>query len=413
MFPTVQILSENNDSPDWQPILDAFNQKPAENTEKGFLVSCQIEYKDLNFGKELGQGSFGIVYQGSYQFGSVAIKKLQIGNLSPEAHEEFRKEADMMAQLRHPNIVHFYGYCSIPRCLVMEYMPKGSLFSVLQDKTQALDWDVRIRIAIDMVSGLAFLHSKSILHRDIKSLNILLDDQKAKLTDFGLSKVKNETKSLTKNHQKSKELVGTLPWIAPELFEREQYTYKSDIYSLGITFWELASRKIPYAEDTPEAIPVFVGRGKREAIPSDCPEKLAHLIQQCWAGNPESRPSASDIAKFMTTDAKTLEEASHRPTAAISISTSAHILDLNLQASPAAVPAGRRGSGKLNLTGKEEQEKTQHVLEELRTFFIEERYIGEKTENYAIYNEYLKKDNNNALLAYNSPNTYPTPNYIK
>ncbi len=305
MFSSVQVVSEKKSELDWQPILTAFDQAQP---EKMFLISCQINYKELNLEEELGKGSFGIVYKGSYQFAQVAVKKLHTDNLSSSAYEEFRQEAEMMAQLRHPNIVHFYGYCSIPKCLVIEYMPKGSLFSVLQDKAQTLDWKIRIRIAKDMVSGLAFLHSKNILHRDIKSLNVLLDAEgKAKLTDFGLSKIKNESKSLTKTH-KNKELVGTLPWIAPELFDKEKYTDKSDIYSLGITLWELASRRIPYAEDAQEAIPVFVGRGKRETIPSDCDEKLAYLIQECWATNPKDRPNASDVAKFMATDAKTFDE---------------------------------------------------------------------------------------------------------
>lgn len=408
MFPTFQLNSDNNLASDLQPVLKAFDRQPLSEPEQGFLISYQINYNDLTVGNELGQGGFGIVYKGTYQFAPVAIKQLQIGNLSPAAQEEFRKEAEMMAQLRHPNIVHFYGYCSIPKCLVMEYMPKGSLFNVLQDKKQILDWNVRIGIAVDMVSGLAFLHSKNILHRDIKSLNVLLDEQaKARLTDFGLSKVKNETKSLTKNAQKNKELVGTLPWIAPELFDGEKYTYKSDIYSLGITFWELATRQIPYAEHTSEAIPVFVSRGKREIIPQDCPPKLAYLIQECWAGNPDARPTAEDLAKFMTTDAKTLQEVSHSPAVKIKITTFSPAVAFGLQANPAASPAllnnavKRRESVKFNFAGKkDEQEKMRYVLEELRTFFIEEREEGERTENYAIYNGYLKKASDGVQLVY-------------
>ncbi len=399
MFSSV-VENDSGKAPLGTAVLKAFNQESA---EKGVLVSCQIDYKDLQLGKELGRGSFGIVYKGTYKFAPVAIKQLQIDSLSFEAQEEFQKEAETMAQLHYPNIVHFYGYCSVPRCLVMEYMPKGSLFSVLQDKTQALvDWNIRIRIAVDMVSGLAFLHSKAILHRDIKSLNVLLDgENKAKLTDFGLSRVKNETKSQTSLNRK--DAVGTLPWMAPELFKRKAvYTQKSNIYSLGMTFWELASRKIPYIEDSQEAISTFVREGEREDIPKDCPQKFAYLIQQCWAGSSEARPTASNIAKFITTDAKTLEETSSKnPVLDSSFSPEVHLSPNASPVSPIAAQAVRRGSEKLNLTDKkEEQEKTRYVLETLRTFFIEERDEGEKTENYAIYNEYLKKANNGAQLAY-------------
>src|SRR5436190_4038423 len=137
------------------------------------MYMFSIRFEALTTKEKIGEGGFGIVYKGTYQFAPAAIKQLQIDDLSPEAEEEFNREAKIMAQLHHPNIVHFYGYCTFPKCLVMEYMPKGSLFKVLHDKRESLDWTVRIRIATDIASGLAFLHSKQILHRDIKSLNVL------------------------------------------------------------------------------------------------------------------------------------------------------------------------------------------------------------------------------------------------
>jgi len=386
-----------------------------------------ISFDALTKNEKIGEGGFGIVYKGTYRFGPAAIKQLQIDNLSPEAEEEFNKEANIMAQLHHPHIVHFYGYCSVPKCLVMEYMPKGSLFKVLHSK-EPLDWNIRMRIATEIVSGLAFLHSSNILHRDIKSLNVLLDAQMgAKLTDFGLSKVKNETKSQTTTNKTSKDSVGTVQWMAPELFKRKAvYTQKSDIYSLGITFWELAARKIPYAEDSQGAIPAFVQQGEREDIPADCPEKLSYLIQQCWANDPSVRPSAPEIARFMTTDAKTLQEASSKSPALEStgyqltsqISPSFTPYQDNLNSNPelpgfknleitppssnSALPPQRRGSNILNLADKkEEQEKTRYVLEQLRTFFLEDREEGERSENYDTYNEHLKKAaKENAYLVY-------------
>jgi tRNA A-37 threonylcarbamoyl transferase component Bud32 len=373
-----------------------------------------IKFEALTLGQKIGEGGFGIVYKGTYQFAPAAIKQLRVDNLSPEAEEEFNREANIMAQLHHPNVVHFYGYCTVPKCLVMEYMPRGSLFKVLHSR-EPFDWNFRIRIATDIASGLAFLHSKSILHRDIKSLNVLLDGQwAAKLTDFGLSRVKNETKSKSMAN-KTNQAVGTTQWMAPELFKRKAvYTQKSDIYSLGITFWELASRKIPYVNDEQEAIPAFVQQGEREDIPSDCPPKLAHLIQQCWAGDPGERPNADEVALFMTSDAKTLkEQAGINASAGYQLSSQValnfvpaqvtlHASAANLMLQPdSPVAAAKRRGSILNLTDKkEEQEKIWYVLEELRTFFIEERYLGEKTENYAIYNEYLKKANSSAQLAY-------------
>src|SRR5262249_41509438 len=120
----------------------------------------------------------------------------------------------------------------------------GSLYQLLRTG-QDLPWPIRFQIALDVSYGLRDLHERAILHRDLKSLNILLDDRlRAKLTDFGLAKLKQETAAT-----KASEAKGTPQWMAPELFEDEpQMTEKSDVYSLGMVLWELASRQVPYAK---------------------------------------------------------------------------------------------------------------------------------------------------------------------
>ena len=115
----------------------------------------------------------------------VAIKKLLLDQLTERTEEEFKSETAIMAQLRHPNVVQLYGIVLKPEyCMVMEFLANGSLYGVLHSKRE-LDWDLRQRIALGMSRGLAFLHSKKILHRDLKSLNVLLDgNMRAKLADF-------------------------------------------------------------------------------------------------------------------------------------------------------------------------------------------------------------------------------------
>ncbi len=258
-----------------------------------------IPYSSLKLGKKLGQGGFGVVYQGTWRMTDVAIKELIPEKLTPESSNEFEIEAQTMKNLRHPNIVQFYGFCVSPKyCIVMEYMPNGSLFDLLHS-SQTLLWDMRMRIAIEMAKGLIYLHEENIVHRDIKSLNVLLDEHyRARLTDFGLSKVKTETRSVS---TKSSQAVGTIPWMAPELFSRRAvFSKKSDIYSLGMTFWELASRAIPFKDAaSAELIPMWVAKGEREDIPKDCPEKLASLIQACWEGIPDNRPDAITVTQFL------------------------------------------------------------------------------------------------------------------
>ena len=269
--------------------------------ERGHMrINLLIPYEELAFAKKLGQGGFGTVHAGTLQdHTQVAIKKLFLDRLTERAEEEFKNEAAIMAQLRHPNVVALYGIVLQPEyCMVMELLENGSLYSVLHSKRE-LDWALRQRIALDMSRGLAFLHSKKILHRDLKSLNVLLDgNMRAKLADFGLSLVRAETKSKTKQNESA----GTLQWMAPELLSGEKMRYDAscDIYSLAVTLWELVSRKLPFEEaPNPSLIPLWIAQGKREVIPTDCPKLLGQLIQRTWSEDPAKRLDAAVIVKVL------------------------------------------------------------------------------------------------------------------
>ena len=270
-----------------------------------------IKHLELQLDKELGKGGFGVVFRGNWRHNEVAVKQLLMDNISPEAAEEFIKEAKIMAELRSPNIVQFYGYCVSPHyCIVMEYMPEGSLFHLLRSN-KPLGWPTQFNIAIDIAKGLSYLHHEKILHRDIKSLNVLLgENYKAKLTDFGLSKVKTETRFHSMATKNKKESVGTLGWMAPELFARKPvFTQKSDIYSLAMTFWELASKKIPFEDAaSQDLIPKWVSEGEREEIPKDCPSSIASLIESCWHKEPDKRPDADTVVVQLKTARERLSE---------------------------------------------------------------------------------------------------------
>jgi predicted Ser/Thr protein kinase len=259
--------------------------------------SFQINYAELALERELGRGGFGIVYKGKWRNSDVAIKQLHLTQPSPSSLEEFQKEMAIMARLRCPQIVQFYGAYFEP-CygIVMEYMPVGSLYAVLHNN-KPLDWEIRHQIAIDIACGISFLHAETILHRDLKSLNVLLDEHyHAKLTDFGLAKIKNESSSTATSHS-----VGTLAWMAPELFQRHaKYSQQSDIYSFGMVLWELVSREVPFKDaHSPELIAKWVPEGEREEIPKDTPPKIAHLIKLCWANDIPKRPTANDVVKYL------------------------------------------------------------------------------------------------------------------
>ena len=146
----------------------------------------------------------------------------------------------------------------------------------------------------DITHGLGYLHDQDIFHRDLKSQNVLLDENmRAKLTDFGMSKITGDTsKTMTKG-------VGTVCWMAPEIMESKEgktrYTIKADVYSYGIILWELVAREEPYKELTQFTIPNAVFRGERPKIPQDCPATYASLMERCWAQRADARPTMAEV----------------------------------------------------------------------------------------------------------------------
>ena len=275
-------------------------------------ISFSVSYQDLEFDEKdkLGSGAFGTVYKGIYKFNQVAIKQLHSEHLSEEALDELKQEAGILGSMQSDFIVQLRGIClEAPHyCLVMELMPKGSLYGVLQNSPE-LSLSVRYQIGLDVCYGLYHLHEKNILHRDLKSLNILLDDRlRAKITDFGLSKIKLEMGS----QASSKGMKGTLGWMAPELFQEEaKATTAIDIYAFGMVLWEMMVNpyRIPFQGLMPASlISAKLIRGKKqETIPDSCPPKMAQLIEACWQ-EPGKRPSAKELAKSLSTIFKSSPE---------------------------------------------------------------------------------------------------------
>ncbi|MBS0351063.1 MAG: protein kinase, partial [Proteobacteria bacterium] len=234
-------------------------------------INIAVPASALTEVKLLGEGAYGSVYEGLWNDQAVAIKRLKAQHLTPKAVEELRQEAQIMFQLgvESKYIVPLKKIClEAPHySLVMELMPKGSLYQLLHNG-QDLPWAIRFQIAMDTAWGLKDLHAYSILHRDLKSLNILLDDRlRAKLADFGLAKVKQETSS------QSTIAIGTVLWMAPELFKRKaEVTAAADIWSLGMVLWELVTREIPFkdAQNQLQAMG-WIKDGEKEEIPGDCP----------------------------------------------------------------------------------------------------------------------------------------------
>lgn len=198
----------------------------------------------------IGSGGFGDVYKAQLRDGSVvAIKKLI--HVTGQGDREFMAEMETIGKIKHRNLVPLLGYCRIgeERLLVYEYMKWGSLEAVLHDRQKiggaSLDWGARKRIAIGSARGLAFLHHSCIphiIHRDMKSSNVLLDDNfEARVSDFGMARLVNALDT----HLSVSTLAGTPGYVPPEYYQSFRCTAKGDVYSYGVVLLELLSGKRP------------------------------------------------------------------------------------------------------------------------------------------------------------------------
>ena len=155
-----------------------------------------IPNKEISRGKKIGEGGFGEVYKGTWNNYEVAIKVLVLKDQMKKKDlvGDFIDEARAMAKLNNPAVIRLFGICTDPGkyAMVMELMPRGNLDGLLSDRKRVILWNpLRWQLAIDIGSGLSFLHKHGIIHRDLKSMNILLYGQlRAKITEFGLAKMK-------------------------------------------------------------------------------------------------------------------------------------------------------------------------------------------------------------------------------
>merc|ERR1712176_797852 len=232
----------------------------------------------------------------------VAIKKLINQNLTTHNLAEFQSEVDIMRRIKHPNVCRFIGACTISphMCIVTELL-EMSLFDLLHNTRIRLATDIEVKVAEGATKGVAHLHEHNIIHRDLKSANILLDKHfEPRITDFGLSRMKDQS-TLTAG-------TGTFQWMAPEVIQGKKYDEKSDIYSLAIIFWEIKTGLIPFVSyrlNGIQASVAVVTQKKRPKIDSIIFKnkmlfsKWKQLIVRMWSQSPAPRPNGTEVINIL------------------------------------------------------------------------------------------------------------------
>ncbi|XP_030521386.1 serine/threonine-protein kinase STY8-like isoform X1 [Rhodamnia argentea] len=251
----------------------------------------EIDRRLLKIGERIGSGSCGDLHRGDYLGQDVAVKILKSEQLNDTLQDEFAQEVAILRQVQHKNIVRFIGACTKPPhfCIVTEYMPGGSLYSYLHKNHNVLKLPQLLKFAIDVCEGMEYLHKSNIIHRDLKTANLLMDNHNVvKVADFGVARFQSQGGVMTAE-------TGTYRWMAPEVINHQPYDEKADVFSFAVVLWELITAKIPYENLTPLQAALGVRQGLRPELPENAHPKLLEVMQRCWEAEPGKRPAFCEI----------------------------------------------------------------------------------------------------------------------
>lgn len=275
------------------------------------IIELDDDYNVVLQGR-IGQGFYGEVYRGTLEYvgdkdiepRQVAVKKLKSSALG-SCLQDFEREIDIMQNLKHPNIVEIFGVLKNPEIsLVMEFVQHGSLQSYLKIHKESLTMQTLLKYALDIAKGMDYLGKKHIVHRDLAARNILVvDDSHVKISDFGLAQVlgKNEYYILKTNRDLP------IKWYALESLRDGKFSPKSDVWSYGVTMYEMFSLgdepklnldiKDGMEGQEQQILLDALEKGSRYPCPVTCPQSIyVRIIYPCWNTDPHARPSFSQLS---------------------------------------------------------------------------------------------------------------------
>jgi len=247
----------------------------------------RINYDELEFDQVVSSGSAGEVYLGYYFGTPVAIKKLFA--LAPDQKHLVSREFSILQGVNHPNIVQFLGICDHTSgiYLITEYVEHGDLFDLLIFGERDIGWKQKVKIALQVGTAVYYLHTRNIIHRDLKSQNVLIgESMKVKLCDLGLATMIENRRRIT--------VCGTDEWMAPEIVLADTYDSKVDVFSFGIVITEMITNQPPKKREFQNKL-MFDEERFRGGLPEDCPEEFAQIAVDCTRFEPNDRPSFKEI----------------------------------------------------------------------------------------------------------------------
>ncbi|XP_007530367.1 tyrosine-protein kinase ABL1 isoform X2 [Erinaceus europaeus] len=260
----------------------------------------EMERTDITMKHKLGGGQYGEVYEGVWKKYSltVAVKTLKEDTMEVE---EFLKEAAVMKEIKHPNLVQLLGVCTRepPFYIITEFMTYGNLLDYLREcNRQEVNAVVLLYMATQISSAMEYLEKKNFIHRDLAARNCLVgENHLVKVADFGLSRLM--TGDTYTAHAGAK---FPIKWTAPESLAYNKFSIKSDVWAFGVLLWEIATYGMsPYPGIDLSQVYELLEKDYRMERPEGCPEKVYELMQACWQWNPSERPSFAEIHQAFET----------------------------------------------------------------------------------------------------------------
>uniref|UniRef100_A0A7M4EES5 Tyrosine-protein kinase n=1 Tax=Crocodylus porosus TaxID=8502 RepID=A0A7M4EES5_CROPO len=260
----------------------------------------EMERTDITMKHKLGGGQYGEVYVGVWKKYSltVAVKTLKEDTMEVE---EFLKEAAVMKEIKHPNLVQLLGVCTLepPFYIVTEYMPYGNLLDYLREcNREEVSAVVLLYMATQISSAMEYLEKKNFIHRDLAARNCLVgENHVVKVADFGLSRLM--TGDTYTAHAGAK---FPIKWTAPESLAYNTFSIKSDVWAFGVLLWEIATYGMsPYPGIDLSQVYDLLEKGYRMEQPEGCPPKVYELMRACWMWNPPERPSFAETHQAFET----------------------------------------------------------------------------------------------------------------